>query len=126
MSEDIRLGVTQAKMYDEAMSAYPGFMASRRNYDVGQGIDEEGQRRSGVLESSWRVGGATGAELMALTEFIRDPSIHVVETSHVEQFGKDREVPQGAVVHFQGDDPQLGPMLRYTVGRRTARTPEAS
>jgi hypothetical protein len=27
---------------------------------------------------------------MALKEFMRDPSIHVVETSHVEQFGRDR------------------------------------
>jgi hypothetical protein len=125
MADKSRLGVMQAKVYDAAMSAYPGFVASRRNYDVGQGIDEEGQRRSGVLESSWRVGGATGAELMALREFIRDPSIHLVETSHVEEFGEDREAPRGAVVHFQGDDPQLGPMLRYTIVTRIARSKSA-
>ena len=65
MTPEVRAGVTQSKLFDEAMNEYPGFIASRRNYDVGQGIDAEGQRRSGVFESSWRVGGATSAELVA-------------------------------------------------------------
>jgi hypothetical protein len=63
------------------MSADGGHMVSRRNYDVGQGIDIEGRRRSGVFESSWRVGGATSAELVALSIFSQDPSVQVVEAS---------------------------------------------
>jgi hypothetical protein len=115
MSDETRVAVAQARLYDQAMSHYPGFIASRRNYDVGQGQDHQGRQRSAVFEASWRVGGATGAELMALTEFARDPSVQVVEASHVEAFGRKLEAPRGAVTHFQGDDPQVGPMIRYTV-----------
>ena len=122
MNDEIHTGVKQARLYDEAMSEYPGFIASRRNYDVGQGIDEKGQRQSGVFESSWRVGGATAAELVALTRFAEDPSVQIVEASHVEKFGPNCEAPLGAVIHFKGDDPEVGPLLRYTVVGRIART----
>jgi hypothetical protein len=107
--------VAEAKLYDQAMSEYPGFMASRRNYDVGQGIDADGRRRSGVLESSWRVGGASSAELAALAAFARDPLVQIVGASHVEEFGKNRHAPANAIIHFDGEDPEAGPLLRYTV-----------
>jgi Protein of unknown function (DUF3182) len=115
---DARAGVAEARLYDQAMSEYPGFMASRRNYDIGQGIDSEGRPRSGVFESSWRIGGASPAELLALTEFAQDPSAQVIEAAHVAEFGKHREAPAGAVVHFEGDDPQAGPLIRYTIVTR--------
>jgi Protein of unknown function (DUF3182) len=115
---DARAGVAEAKLYDQAMSEYPGFMASRRNYDIGQGIDSEGRPRSGVFESSWRIGGASPAELLALTEFAQDPSAQVIEAAHVADFGKHREAPAGAVVHYEGDDPQAGPLIRYTMVTR--------
>ena len=118
MEPDVRAGVAEAKLYDRAMSEYPGFMASRRNYDIGQGIDSEGRPRSGVFESSWRIGGASPAELLALTEFAQDPSAQVIEAAHVADFGKHREAPAGAVVHFEGDDPQTGPLIRYTMVTR--------
>jgi len=121
MSNEIRIAVKQARLYDEAMSEYPGFIASRRNYDVGQGIDYKGQLRSGVLESSWRVGGATAAELAALTKFADDPSVNVVEASHLEKFGRDCNAPPEAIIHFRGDDPDVGPLLRYTLVGRIAR-----
>jgi hypothetical protein len=118
MEPDVRAGVAEAKLYDHAMSEYPGFMASRRNYDIGQGIDSEGRPRLGVFESSWRIGGASPAELLALTEFAQDPSAQVIEAAHVADFGKHREAPVGAVVHFEGDDPQAGPLIRYTMVTR--------
>jgi hypothetical protein len=118
MEPDVRAGVAEAKLYDQAMSEYPGFMASRRNYDIGQGIDSEGRPRSGVFESSWRIGGASPAELLALTEFAQDPSAQVIEAAHVADFGKHREAPAGAAVHFEGDDPQAGPLIRYTMVTR--------
>ena len=117
MTPEVRAGVAQAKLYDKWMSEYPGFMASRRNYDVAQGIDADGQRRSGVLESSWRAGGASSAELAALAAFARDPALAIVEASTVEEFGSDRKPPANALIHFAGEDPQLGPLLRYTVVR---------
>jgi Protein of unknown function (DUF3182) len=96
-----------------------GLRARRLGYDIGQGIDSEGRPRSGVFESSWRIGGASPAELLALTEFAQDPSAQVIEAAHVAEFGKHREAPAGAVVHFEGDDPQAGPLIRYTMVTRT-------
>src|SRR5439155_25281495 len=78
---EVRLAITQAKTYDSAMSAYSGFMASRRNYDVGQGLDAQGMHRSGVFEASWRSGGASTAELAALAAFAEDPTLRIVEAS---------------------------------------------
>jgi hypothetical protein len=110
----VRAAVDAARTYDEAMRAYPGFMASRRNYDVGRGIDADGRRRFGVFESSWRAGGASSAELLASAAFARDPDIKVVAASHVEQFGSNQEPPPDAVVHFHGEA-EAGPVLRYSV-----------
>jgi hypothetical protein len=115
MDADVQSAVAEAIMYDNAMSAYPGFMASRRNYDIGQGIDADGRRRSGVFESSWRIGGASSAELAALAAFARDPSIQIVGASHIEEFGNGCKAPPNAIIHFQGADPEAGPLLRYTV-----------
>ena len=114
----VRLAAAQAKLYEDAMRVYPGFMVSRRNYDVAQGLDGKGRRRSGVLEASWRSGGASTAELAALSEFARDPTFHVVEASAVKLFGRGHEVPRNAVVHYRGDDPEDGPITRYTMVTR--------
>jgi hypothetical protein len=114
MDSEARLAVAQARIYDCNAAQYPGFLASRRNYDVGQGIDGRGQWRSGVLEASWRSGGASTAELAALTAFAQDPALLVVEATSVKQFGLPGKPPPGAQVHFQGDDPQDGPLVRLS------------
>lgn len=118
----VRLAAAQAKLYEDAMREYPGFMVSRRNYDVAQGIDGVGRRRSGVLEASWRSGGASTAELAALREFAQDPSLHVVEASAVKRFGRGHEAPQNALVHYRGDDPEDGPITRYTTVTRKLKS----
>jgi hypothetical protein len=118
MDAGAKLAVGQARAYDHYATRYPGFFASRRNYDVGQGIDRLGRCRSGVLEASWRSGGASTAEVAALIEFERDSALQVVEAISIKQFGKPCKIPPGAVVHFQGDDPEDGPLLRYTVVTR--------
>ena len=115
MSPEVRAAVVAAKRYDEATEEFRGFTASRRNYDVAQGIGADGQPRSGVLESSWRIGGASSAELAAFAAFARDPSLEIVGASHVEEFGTGRRAPADAIVDFQGDDPESGPLLRYTI-----------
>src|SRR5204863_189054 len=61
LAAETRFAIVQARAYDDATCEFPGFMASRRNYDVGQGLDAEGVRRSGVFESSWPSGGASTA-----------------------------------------------------------------
>lgn len=112
----IRQAIAQARRYDGCVaSCYPGFFASRRNYDVALGRDAAGRWRSGVLEQSWRAGGATGAELAALEVFRREPARTRVRTRCVEIFGASPEPPPGATVHFRGTDPQVGFLTKYSV-----------
>jgi hypothetical protein len=121
MPDAVRLAATQAKLYEDAVREYPGFMASRRNYDVAQGLDGKDRKRSGVLEASWRSGGASTAELAALREFAQDLTLHVVEARAVKLFGSGHEAPRNALVHYRGDDPDDGPITRYTIVTRKSR-----
>jgi hypothetical protein len=113
---EIRRAVEQARRYDAAVqSCFPGFYASRRNYDIALGRDARGRWRSGVLEQSWRVGGASGPEIAALEVFRREPRRQQVRASGFEVFGDSPEPPPHASVHFRGDDPQMGRLTKYTV-----------
>src|SRR5262249_48018570 len=38
-----------------------------------------------------------------------------VRASHVEEYGKGRRAPADAIVDFQGEDAEAGPLLRYTI-----------
>ncbi len=116
LPDAVRVAVEQALVYDTAVThLYPGFFASRTNYDIAQGQDAQGRWRSGVLEQSWRLGGATGAELAALEVLAVDPSCNRVHTRCVEAYGEDAQLPAGATLYFQGVDDQLGPMLKYAM-----------
>ncbi|MFT3720748.1 DUF3182 family protein [Pseudorhodoferax sp.] len=116
LAREVRVAVEQALLYDSAAAAcFPGFLASRINYDVAQGRMPDGSWRSGVLEQSWRAGGATGAEIAALEALRADPRRHVVRASGHEIYGPCGEPPPGAVVYFRGVDDQVGPLTKYTV-----------
>ncbi|CAN7660730.1 DUF3182 family protein [Pseudorhodoferax sp. LjRoot39] len=116
LAPEVRTAVEQALLYDSAAQAcFPGFFASRINYDVAQGLMPDGQWRSGVLEQSWRAGGATGAEIAALEAFQADPQRSVVRASGYEIFGPCDALPPGAVVYFRGVDDQVGPLTKYTI-----------
>jgi hypothetical protein len=119
MDMEVRVAVSQARIYDEYAIAYPGFFASRRNYDVAQGLDGSGTWRSGVLEASWRSGGASTAELAALIKFLQEPALQVVNADTIKEFGEAHTTPCGAIIQFQGEDPEEGPMVRYTIVRET-------
>src|SRR3954463_7685949 len=94
--------------------AFPGMILSRRNYDVAQGYDGRRQLRSGVLEQSWRIGGASGAEIAALEAFRANPALEVVRASTMEIYG-DRDPPPHATVYFRGVDEEVGPMTKYAM-----------
>jgi hypothetical protein len=118
-----RKAVDQALVYDAAVrSCYPGFFASRINYDVAQGLDAAGQWCSGVLEQSWRIGGATGAELAALEAFHADKSLQTVHARCVERYGPLRPVPPSATLYFQGEDPEVGLLTKYALIHRDGDT----
>lgn len=95
-----------------AVDCFPGALMSRCNYDVAFGTDN-GRQRLGVLEQSWRVGGATGAELAALTAFRDDPQCVRATASTREIYGADATVPEDADVYFQGEDRSVGALTKY-------------
>lgn len=108
--------IEQGRRYDAAVrTAFPGFYASRSNYDILLGRDAAGGPRSAVLEQSWRVGGATGPELAALEVLRADPRRNRVRASGVEVFGPSPDPPPHATVHFRGLDPEVGWLTKYTV-----------
>jgi hypothetical protein len=115
LPEHIRIAVKQARAYDAATSLFPGMFASRRNYDVAQGTNARGQWRSGVLEQSWRMGGATGAEIAALEAFRADPGLQVVQASTFEIYGESEAPPPQATVYFRGVDEHVGLLTKYAV-----------
>lgn len=123
LSPALGLAVAQARIYDAAMDGYPGFFASRRNYDIGQGVDSSGIWRSGVLEASWRIGGSSSAELAAMDAMTRDPDVQIVHVSAVKQFGNIAQLPLNAEIHFDGEDPEEGQITRYTVVTQAIRGP---
>jgi hypothetical protein len=115
LTPEARLAVAQAREYDAAAHDLLGLFASRRNYDVAQGIDAQGRWRSGVLEPSWRLGGASGPEVAALEAFRAEGALAAVRAWCVEEFGGGADPPPGAVVYFRGVDDRVGPITKYTV-----------
>lgn len=113
MDDATRLAVQQAQRYEQAaMQTLDGFMASRRNYDIARGTDHNGQIRSGVMEQSWRVGGASSAEVLALEAFAADTSLNQVIASTHEVFD-DCVLPADATLFYQGKDAAVGLISKY-------------
>lgn len=114
LPDKIRLAISQAQVYDAAASAcFRNFHASRRNYDIAQGVDGRGRACSGVLEQSWRIGGASGAEVAALEAFSQGGKAGVVRASTVELYGETKPVPEGATLLFRGEDEEVGFITKY-------------
>jgi len=104
-----------AAMFDHAAHcAYPTVKLTRRNYDVIEGTDHKGTRRIGVLEQSWRVGGASGAEIAAFEALRAEPHTPSVRCSTVEVYDLITP-PTGAIVYYHGTDPVVGAMTKYAV-----------
>lgn len=112
---ETRLAVAQAMRYDHAtQAACAGMFASRVNYDVVQGHDASGNALSGVLEQSWRIGGASGAEIAALLAFKAEPALRCVIASTHEVHADGVAVPPDARIHHDSVDPTLGRITKYT------------
>lgn len=119
----LRLAVEQARVYDLAASAeIAGFLASRRNYDVASGLDGRGRKRGGVLEQSWRIGGASSAEVAALEVFRADAGLQCVRASCAEIYDAGHEPPSNARVSFWGEDQDVGSLIKYSVVERYGDT----
>ncbi|TMH03829.1 MAG: DUF3182 family protein [Betaproteobacteria bacterium] len=113
LAPEVEIAVAQARQYhDAALTSFRGMFASRCNYDVVQGVDNKGQWRSGVLEQSWRMGGASGAEVAALEAFLTDATLDVIRASTTEVYAIG-SVPRDAVVYFRDIDEHAGAMTKY-------------
>jgi len=111
---DVSRAVALARTYHSAaLVCFTGMFASRANYDIAQGRDAAGRVVAGVLEQSWRIGGASGAEVAALQALHDDPSLDVVQASTVEIHAPNVAVPDGATLYFSGIDDHVGPITKY-------------
>ncbi|WZF12356.1 DUF3182 family protein [Pseudomonas sp. G.S.17] len=114
LEASVRQAVTQAMRYEQAaFECFPDFIASRRNYDIAQGTNGQGKRCSGVLEQSWRIGGASAAEVEALLAFAADPDLQAICASTHEIYGPTT-LAAGANVLYEGDDPDVGFITKFT------------
>jgi hypothetical protein len=116
-NDDVQRAVALARRYhDAAFDCFPGMFASRCNYDVVIGEDESGRPLAGVLEQSWRIGGASGAEIAALQRLLDEPALGAVRAETVERYGVPPEsAPPEAIVSYAGEDPEAGPIVKYTL-----------
>ena len=120
----VRVAIRQARWFDTAAGEWlPERLVSRNHYDVIQGRDREGRARSAVLGQSWCPGGASAAEVAALEYFASHGDVGVLRVATVTRYGT-LDAPRGALVHYRGDDPRQGPMVKYTqivAGREPTR-----
>lgn len=122
LAPHVRTAIDQARIYHAAaMAAFPGMFASRCNYDVAQGFDERGEWHSGVLEQSWRIGGASGAEVAALEAFRANLALDVVRASTTEIYDAAPALPEGAMVYCRHVDPRVGPIIKYALLEKYAQ-----
>jgi hypothetical protein len=122
----LRQAIDQARHFHRAaMDCFAGMFASRCNYDLLLGRDAAGREHLGVLEQSWRIGGASGAEIAALQAFAADPGLRHVRASTVEVHGEPGPLPQGAVLYYQGTDPHCGDITKYAVLHDDEDDPDA-
>ena len=122
-SKTEEMAVRLAMEFDRLADQHLGLVASRRNYDVIAGRTAAGEMKCAVLEQSWRMGGATGAEIAALQAFAERPGLHHVGAATVERYGDDEMPPEGSTVYFHGVDPKLGPHLKYAFADEGNRMP---
>jgi len=123
LTGDQRLAVEQARCYhDEALQCFPNTYASRANYDVAQGRDAGGRWYSGVLEQSWRIGGASAAEIEAVSALLAYPARRTVWAATRESYDPREPVPSDAKIVYYGEDAQAGFLIKYVRTKRSAGT----
>ncbi|WP_374788811.1 DUF3182 family protein [Brucella oryzae] len=105
--------VENARRYDEAARQHLGLVASRRNYDVLVGPITENGVRCGVLEQSWRVGGASPAEVLALEKLAQDETVTAVQAVVRESYDPPPTFREDDFIVYVGDDDFGRPLHKY-------------
>jgi len=65
-----------------------------------------------VLEQSWRMGGASSAEVAALQSFVYDPRMRAIRVSSVETY-IDHPLPADAIEVYRGPAENSDFLLKY-------------
>jgi len=105
--------VENARRYDEAARQHLGLVASRRNYDVLVGPITENGVRCGVLEQSWRVGGASPAEVLAIEKLTQDETVIAVQAMVRETQDQKPAFKEKDFIVYAGDDDFGRPLHKY-------------
>ena len=122
-------GTQKATTDNQGQTAYGGsdLIIVRGDYEALEKfpLPEDGRtaiRQARVFDAAadfGLIGGASGPEVAALEAFRADPGLRAVRARSTEAYGDDAVVPavvpRGARVHFQGVDPQAGPLVKYTI-----------
>ena len=106
--------VENARRYDEAARQHLGLIASRSNYDVLVGPITENGVRCGVLEQSWRVGGASPAELLAMEKLMQDKTVTAVQAILRESYDQTPPFRDDDFIVYAGADDFGRPLHKYT------------
>ncbi len=112
-SPTARKVVENARRYDEAAREHLGLVASRRNYDVLVGPITENGVRCGVLEQSWRVGGASPAELLAMEKLMQDETVTAVQAVLHESRDEAPTFRDDDFIVYSGEDDFGQPLHKY-------------
>ncbi|KAB2697557.1 DUF3182 family protein [Ochrobactrum sp. Kaboul] len=102
-----------ARRYDMAAGEHFGLVASRKNYDVLVGPITEDGFCCGVLEQSWRVGGASPAEILAVEAMIGDQSILALQVLARETYGAAPRFEINDFIVYVGQDDTGQPLHKY-------------
>lgn len=114
--KNLRRAIVQATRFDHAVGLFDEAIISRRNYDTIVGRAFNGETMSGVLEQSWRIGGASGPEILAALALRSNPSAMMATASSYHEF-RDQcngPLPDDAYVFFDGMDRIEGRVRIYT------------
>jgi hypothetical protein len=107
--ESVRLAICQANTVYEAYSWYDPIL-SRANFDIVQGHDGRGNFLSGVVDQSLRIGGASPAEVLAISALEAEASLDRA-TAQIVVMWNPTEPPGSQDVLFF-DDPRRRDVAR--------------
>ena len=94
-------------------AAFPQMYASRRNYDVILGKNARGEYKTGVLEHSWRCGGASVAEILAMRTLQRHPELTHTHAWTRERYILDPETVKNSVNLYSLSTEDGGYLARF-------------
>lgn len=105
--------IDAALTYDRAAAKHLNMIASRKNYDVLVSTGSDYPPRLGVLEQSWRIGGATPAEILAMRILRDNGRASAARTVVHEKYGDPPYFHANDLVVYSGLNEKGQPLHKY-------------